>query len=75
MKKRTLKVIDKTIMSVCEKIIKNEKYCCEDEYYKTVAVLMVFLKLNGNSDKEKERHVVIEKQEKIDGTIFTVRDE
>lgn len=40
-----------------------------------VAVLMVFLKLNGNSDKEKERHVVIEKQEKIDGTIFTVRDE
>lgn len=40
-----------------------------------VAVLMVFLKLNGNSDKEKERHVVIKKQEKIDGTIFTVRDE
>ena len=40
-----------------------------------VAVLMVFLKLNGNSDKEKERHVVIEKQEKIDGTIFTVNDE
>ena len=40
-----------------------------------VAVLMVFLKLNGNSDKEKERHVVIEKQEKIDGTIFTVRDD
>ena len=37
-----------------------------------VAVLMVFLKLNGNSDKEKERHVVIEKQEKIDGTIFTI---
>lgn len=40
-----------------------------------VAVLMVLLKLNGNSDKEKERHVVIEKQEKIDETIFTVRDE
>lgn len=39
MKKRTLKVIDKTIMSVCEKIIKNEKYCCEDEYYKTVSAL------------------------------------
>ena len=39
MKKKTLKVIDKTIMSVCEKIIKNEKFCGEDEYCKTVSAL------------------------------------
>ena len=37
MKKKTLKVIDKTIMSVCEKIIKNEKFC--GEYCKTVSAL------------------------------------
>ena len=43
MKKRTLKVIDKTIMSVCEKIIKNEKFCGEDEYYKTVSALAILI--------------------------------
>ena len=39
MKKKTLKAIDKTIMSMCEKIIKNENFCCEDEYYKTASAL------------------------------------
>lgn len=39
------------------------------------AVLIAFLMLNGNDEKVKERHVRIEKGEKTNEIVFTVKDE
>ena len=40
-----------------------------------VAVLLVYLRIKGDTVKETERHVKIEKQQKGQEIIFTVRDE
>ena len=52
MKKKTLKAIDKTIMSVCEKIIKNEKFCGEDEYCKTVSALADLIRARADMQEK-----------------------
>lgn len=42
-------------MSVCEKIIKNEKYCCEDEYYKTVSALADLIHARADMQEKMKR--------------------